>query len=65
MTLDRDGQVFENKQVTGSIIVTAPNVTIRNVRLVVTDPYYGISVRTAETGTTIRRTCSWTMSRST
>lgn len=45
VTLDDPGEVLENKQVTGSIIVTAPNVTIRNVRLVVSDPYYGILIR--------------------
>ena len=45
VTLNQAGQVYENRQVNGSIIVTAPNVTIRNVRLVVTDPYYGISVK--------------------
>jgi hypothetical protein len=45
VTLDRPGEVLEDKQVTGSIVVTAPNVTIRNVRLVVTDPNYGISVK--------------------
>jgi hypothetical protein len=45
VTLNQAGQVYENKLLTGSIIVTAPNVTIRNVRLVVTDPYYGVSVK--------------------
>ena len=45
VTLDQSGEVYENKQVTGSIIVTAANVTIRNVRLIATDPYYGISVK--------------------
>jgi hypothetical protein len=45
VTLDQPGQVLEGKQVTGSIVVTAPDVTIRNVRLVVTDPYYGILIR--------------------
>ena len=43
--LDDPGEVYENKQVTGSIVVTARNVTIRNVRLVVEDPYFGISVK--------------------
>jgi hypothetical protein len=45
--LDEAGQVYENKQLTGSIIVTAANVTIRNVRLIATDPYYGIRVQNA------------------
>lgn len=44
VTLDHPGEVYQDKQVTGAIVVTAPNVTIRNVRLVVTDPNYGISV---------------------
>jgi hypothetical protein len=43
--LSNPGQVYENKQVTGSIIVTAPNVTIRNVKLTNTNPYYAISVK--------------------
>ena len=42
VTLSTPGAVFENKLVTGSINVTAPNVTIRNVKLVTTDPWYGI-----------------------
>jgi len=45
VTLDEEGQVFENKLVNGSIVVTAPNVTIRNVKLVVDDPYFGISAK--------------------
>jgi hypothetical protein len=45
VTLGKAGQVYENKVVTGSIVVTAPNVTIRNVRLIDTDPYYAISVK--------------------
>jgi hypothetical protein len=45
VTLNKAGQVYENKVVTGSIIVTAPNVTIRNVRLIDTDPYYAVSVK--------------------
>ena len=45
VTLDEPGQVLEDKQLTGSIVVTAPNVTIRNVRLIVEDPYYGILIR--------------------
>ena len=45
VTLDQPGEVYEDKQVTGAIVVTARDVTIRNVRLVVTDPYYGISVK--------------------
>jgi hypothetical protein len=45
VTLSTAGQVYENKLVTGAIDVTAPNVTIRNVKLVMTDDYYGIRVR--------------------
>jgi hypothetical protein len=45
VTLSTPGQVYENKELTGSIIVTAKNVTIRNVRLINTDPYYGIAVK--------------------
>ena len=46
VTLSQAGQVYENKQVTGSIIVTAPNVTIRNVKLITTEPgLRGSSVR--------------------
>jgi hypothetical protein len=45
VTLDRPGEVLENKQVTGAIVVTARDVIIRNVRLIITDPYYGISVK--------------------
>jgi hypothetical protein len=48
VTLDKAGQVYENKELTGSIIVKAPNVTVRNVRLVVTDPYYGVSVKNGD-----------------
>jgi hypothetical protein len=42
VTLSTPGMVYENRLVTGSITVTAPNVTIRNVKLVATDQYYGI-----------------------
>ncbi len=42
VTLSTAGQVYENKLVTGSISVTAPNVTIRNVKLIATDQSYGI-----------------------
>lgn len=42
VNLSTPGQVYQNMQVTGGINVTAPNVTIRNVRLIVTDDYYGI-----------------------
>jgi hypothetical protein len=44
VTLSTPGQVYENKVVTGGIWVMAPNVTIRNVRLIVDDEYYGIRV---------------------
>ena len=39
VTLSTPGQVYENKLVTGSITVTAPDVTIRNVKIVMTDLY--------------------------
>jgi hypothetical protein len=42
VTLSTDGQVYENKLVTGQIRVTAKNVIIRNVKLIATDNYYGI-----------------------
>jgi hypothetical protein len=42
VTLSTPGQVYENKVVTGSIWVKAPNVTIRNVKLIMTDSGYGI-----------------------
>jgi hypothetical protein len=44
VTLSTPGQVYENKLVTGSIAVTAPNVTIRNVKLVNRDTWYAIRV---------------------
>ena len=42
VTLSTAGAVYENKELTGSISVTAPNVTIRNVKLIATDQSYGI-----------------------
>ena len=45
VTLSQPGQVYENRVVTGDIVVTAPNVTIRNVRLINRNPYYAISVK--------------------
>ena len=45
--LSTPGQVYENKLVTGSITVTAPDVTIRNVKIVMTD-FYGIRARTVD-----------------
>jgi hypothetical protein len=42
VVLSTPGQVYENKQVTGQIRVSADNVTIRNVKLIATDAYYGI-----------------------
>jgi hypothetical protein len=39
VTLETPGELFENKLVTGSIIVAAPNVTIRNVKLIATGDY--------------------------
>ena len=40
--LKTPGMVYENKTVRGDIIVTAANVTIRNVELVATNENYGI-----------------------
>ena len=45
VVLSTAGQIYENKTVTGDITVTAPNVTIRNVKLVNRNPYYAISVK--------------------
>jgi hypothetical protein len=45
ITLSTPGQLYENKVVTGGIVVTAQNVTIRNVKLINTEPYYAISVK--------------------
>ena len=42
VVLSEPGAVYENKELTGSITVTAPDVTIRNVRLIATDDWYGI-----------------------
>jgi hypothetical protein len=36
------GAVYQDKTVTGDIVITGPNVTIRNVKLIVTNPDYGI-----------------------
>ncbi len=47
VTLSQAGQVYENKRVTGSIVVTAPDVTIRNVELITTNPGYAVSVKRA------------------
>jgi hypothetical protein len=38
VTLNQPGQVFQNAVVTGSIAVTAQNVTIRNVKLIASNP---------------------------
>src|SRR4051812_1451415 len=42
VTLSTPGQVYENKLVTGQITIAAPHITIRNVKLVDTDDWYGI-----------------------
>jgi hypothetical protein len=42
VVLSKPGQVLQDRIVHGSIIVTAPNVVIRDVRLVMTDASYGI-----------------------
>jgi hypothetical protein len=44
VTLGSDGQIYENKTVTGSIVVTGHNITIRNVKLINDDPNYAIRV---------------------
>jgi hypothetical protein len=44
VTLSTAGQLYENKTVTGSIVVTASNVTIRNVKVINT-AYWAISSR--------------------
>jgi hypothetical protein len=36
------GAVYQDKTVTGDIVIAGPNVTIRNVKLIVTNPDYGI-----------------------
>ena len=45
MTFSQNGQVYENKVVTGDIVVTGRNVTIRNVKLIMRNEFYGISVK--------------------
>jgi hypothetical protein len=42
--LETPGMVFENRLVRGSIHISAPNVTVRNVKLVNTDDYYAIRI---------------------
>ncbi len=44
VTLSTPGMVYSNKEVHGNIVVTANNVTIRNVKLLVSGSSYGISV---------------------
>jgi hypothetical protein len=46
VVLNTPGQVYENKLVTGKIDVYASNVTIRNVKLVMTNDWYGIEMHT-------------------
>jgi hypothetical protein len=46
VVLNTPGQVYENKLVTGKIDVYAPNVVIRNVKLVMTSAWYGIEMHT-------------------
>lgn len=45
VTLSTTGQVYENKTVTGEIVVTAPNVVIRNVQVLNNAPWYVVSVK--------------------
>jgi hypothetical protein len=45
VTLNQPGQVLQNASITGSILVTAQNVTIRNVRLINTDDFYAVGVK--------------------
>jgi hypothetical protein len=51
VSLSTPGQIYENKTVTGTISVTAPNVTIRNVKLIM-DPGsdYGIQAFSFSSG---------------
>jgi hypothetical protein len=51
VTLSTPGQVYENKLLTGGIVVTAPNVTIRNVKIVSRN-YQAISAGTGGANTT-------------
>jgi hypothetical protein len=44
VTLSTPGQVYQDKTVNGEIVVTAQNVTIRNVQLNNNSAWYGISV---------------------
>jgi hypothetical protein len=44
VTLDDAGMVFADKLVVGSIRITAPDVTLRNVRVITTNDLYAISV---------------------
>jgi hypothetical protein len=42
VTLGTAGQVLQDKTVTGDIVITAPNVTLRNVKLICDNPDYCI-----------------------
>jgi Bacterial TSP3 repeat len=53
VVLSTAGQVLENKLVTGKIEVRAPNVVVRNVKLVMTNPWYGIDLFAGAKGTLI------------
>jgi hypothetical protein len=48
VTLSTAGQVYENKVLTGGIVVTAPNVTIRNVKVIKQGVYQAIHARRQE-----------------
>jgi hypothetical protein len=44
VTLSTPGQIYQNKTLVGGIVVTAPNVLIRNVK-VIQNAFFGITVR--------------------
>lgn len=50
ITADKDGQVIENVEIDGRILVKANNVTIRNVRILSGGARYGIQASTGHTG---------------
>ena len=49
--------MYENKTVTGDIVVTARNVTIKNVKLIMENPYYGISDKPGGSWKRMTRIC--------
>lgn len=53
ITASTAGQVINAKNITGTIYVSANNVTIQNSNFLVTDTYYGIRIADGVTGTKI------------